>query len=69
MAAMLTQEYSNLRVIGGVNVGLLIEISMVRAFEPDVDALIGMVLDNAKNAIAKFELPEQTDDEEDSDGI
>ncbi|HZJ86190.1 MAG TPA: PTS fructose transporter subunit IIA [Erysipelotrichaceae bacterium] len=69
MAAMLTQEHANLRVIGGVNVGLLIEISMVRAFEPDVDALIDMVLDNAKNAIAKFELPAESSDEEDSDGI
>ena len=69
MAAMLTQEHANLRVIGGLNVGLLIEISMVRAFEPDVDALIDMVLDNAKNAIAKFELPEENSDEEDSDGI
>lgn len=69
MAAMLTEDHKNLRVIGGVNVGLLIEISMVRAFEPDVDALIDMVLNNAKNAIAKFELPAVSDEVADSDGI
>lgn len=68
MAAMLTQEYDNIRVVGGVNVGLLIEISMVRAFEDDVDALIEMVLNNAKNAIVKFELPESAEEEE-GDGI
>ena len=33
MAAMLTSEHENLRVIGGVNVGLLIEISMARTFK------------------------------------
>lgn len=69
MAAMLTPQHKNLRVIGGINVGLLIEISMVRAFEDDVDALIAMVLDNAKNAISKFELKKPSEQESDFDGI
>lgn len=54
MAVMLAQKDKNLRVIGGINVGLLIEIATVRDFEPDVDALIDLVLNNAKKAIAKF---------------
>lgn len=69
MAAMITQEHSNMRVIGGTNVGLLIEVSMVRGFEDDVDALINMTLDNAKNAIAKFELPKTKVQEIEEDGI
>lgn len=70
MAAMLTVENENLRVIGGTNVGLLIEISMVRTFENDVDALIDMVLNNAKDAISKFEIPaKQDEDESEEDGI
>lgn len=53
-ACMLSQEYKNVRVIGGANVPLVVEVCLSRDYADDLDSFINEKIDNAKDSIAMF---------------
>ena len=68
VAVMLNQLEKEAEVIGGVNLPILIELSLARDFIEDVHQLADMALQTGKNNITKFEMP-QVEIEEEGDGI
>jgi PTS system N-acetylgalactosamine-specific IIA component len=55
-------------VLGGTNLGMLIEISMARSFIEDIEALTQMAINTGKDQVMRFEIKEKAADESD-DGI
>lgn len=58
----------NVTVIGGTNLPMLLEVSMTRKFEDDVDELIKTALDTGKEQVIKYEF-QHVEQEECEDGI
>lgn len=69
MSALMTQELNNVRVVGGINVGFLIEVSMMRNIEEDIDALLETVIEHSRESMSVFNLDNLKTSEEPSDGI
>lgn len=58
------------RVIAGTNLGMLIEISMTRQFESDVEKLADMAVSTGQSQVMKFTMPAAKQEDDDlSDGI
>lgn len=55
-------------VIGGTNLGMIIELSMVRSFVTEMDALVEMALNTGKDQVVHFELKKR-EEVETEDGI
>ncbi len=58
----------NIQVIGGTNLGMIIEISMARGFITDMDDLVNMAVNTGKDQVVHFTLQTHTEDT-DGDGI
>lgn len=67
MAVQLKLEGYNLRVIGGTNLGMLIDFSLSRLSETDVDVLVANCLNSGRESIQEFELSFGDGDEEEED--
>ena len=71
-AAMVAMENSNVSVLAGTNLPMLIEINGARAFMDDAEMLVNMALSTGKEQIARLELSTiMANDEpgDDADGI
>lgn len=69
-AVTILHEDQHARVVGGVNLAMLLELLMMRLAADDVDALVNQVINSGKDAIAAFETPVPTEEEDDAfDGI
>lgn len=55
-------------VIGGTNLGMIIEISMARGFISEIDDLVNMAVNTGKDQVVHFELKKH-EDVADEDGI
>lgn len=55
-------------VLGGTNLGMIIEISMARGFVSDMDALVEMAVNTGKDQVVHFVLTKH-EDSADEDGI
>lgn len=60
---------ANIIVLGGTNLGMLIETSMARGFMEDVDALADMAINTGKDQIIKYVYTERVEQVESEDGI
>lgn len=56
-------------VLGGTNLGMLIETSMARGFMEDVDALADMAVNTGKDQVIKYVYTERIDQSDCEDGI
>ena len=56
-------------IIGGVNLPILIELTLARQFIEDLEQLTTMGIQTGKDNIIRFELPKPTIREDDGDGI
>ena len=69
---MVAMENSNVSVLAGTNLPMLIEINGARAFMDDAEMLVNMALSTGKEQIARLELSTiMANDEpgDDADGI
>ena len=55
-AVKISYSYQNLEVIGGVNLGMLIEINLTRTFVKNVEETSGSSIEIGKEQIARFHL-------------
>lgn len=55
-AVKISDSYQNLEVIGGVNLGMLIEINLTRTFVKNVEELAEVAIEIGKEQIARFHL-------------
>lgn len=62
------QRKQRIEVIGGTNLGMIIEISLARRFITDVNDLIKMAVNTGKEQVIHFELVKQ-DEANDGEGI
>lgn len=70
MAATLSMEYENLRVIGGTNLGMLLETKFMAMGSDDVQSLAEGAVNTGKEAITLFNAASLRHVEnDDSDGI
>ena len=53
-AVKISDSYQNLEVIGGVNLGMLIEINLTRTFVKNVEELAELAIEIGKEQIARF---------------
>lgn len=56
-------------VLGGTNLGMVIETSMARGFMEDAEALADMAVNTGKDQVIKYTYTERSEDTLDSDGI
>ncbi|GEN55550.1 PTS mannose transporter subunit IIA [Halolactibacillus alkaliphilus] len=71
-SAVIANEYSNVKVIGGTNLSMVLELSMLRMMENDADKLTHQTLTSGKDAIQLFEcvkIEDSNSSAEDSEGI
>nr|WP_270599127.1 hypothetical protein [Faecalicoccus pleomorphus] len=52
----MSYSYQNLEVIGGVNLGMLIEINLTRTFVKNIEELAEVAIEIGKEQIARFHL-------------
>lgn len=64
-AAILSMKFQNTRVIGGVNLGMLIDVKFNKDVVENVDALVASCLQASKESVNTFELPNVVDSEGD----
>ena len=72
MAAMLSVGYPNVRVLGGTNLGMLLETKFMSQYSDDVQALAEGAINTGKECMTLFDvssLAPKAEVEEDSDGI
>lgn len=55
-AVKISYSYQNLEVIGGVNLGMLIEINLTRTFVKNIEELAEVAIEIGKEQIARFHL-------------
>lgn len=55
-AVKISYSYQNLEVVGGVNLGMLIEINLTRTFVKNVEELAEVAIEIGKEQIARFHL-------------
>lgn len=67
-SAEVSSRFENVRVVAGTNLSMILEVSMTRKFEEDIDELVKAALESGVEQIAKYELA-QIVDEEPEDGI
>lgn len=67
-SVVLSLEHENMRVVAGVNLGMLVEVNMSRQFIDDVDSLANQAVEVGKTSVLKyvFEVVEEDNEE---DGI
>lgn len=69
-AMLLTEQYPNLHVFTGSNLGMLIEANLMRAFSDDIDRLAAQLVETGKNQVQHLKQLEVRDDQLDmEDGI
>lgn len=56
VSGMVTKGRKDIVILAGVNMPMLCEITMTRAFEDDIDKLVNAGLEMAKTQAVKFEL-------------
>ncbi|MEG0176816.1 PTS galactosamine/N-acetylgalactosamine transporter subunit IIA [Anaerorhabdus sp.] len=56
-------------VLGGTNLGMIVESSMARGFMEDVDALADMIVNTGKDQVIKYTYVERVEEVVDGDGI
>ncbi|SJZ85703.1 PTS galactosamine/N-acetylgalactosamine transporter subunit IIA [Anaerorhabdus furcosa] len=56
-------------VLGGTNLGMIIETSMARGFMEDAEALADMAVNTGKDQVIKYAYVEKTEEIIDGDGI
>ena len=61
-------KQNRVEVLGGTNLGMLIEIGMARGFVEDMDTLVNMALNTGKDQVVRFELVKRQE-VVDEDGI
>lgn len=61
-------KQNRVEVLGGTNLGMLIEIGMARGFVEDMDTLVSMALNTGKDQVVRFELVKRQE-VVDEDGI
>lgn len=64
----LSFRYPNMAVLGGTNLGMLIETSMARNFITNLDDLVRSALETGKDQLVRYEFVERVE-EEVTDGI
>lgn len=69
-AMLLTEQYPNLHVFTGSNLGMLIEANLMRAFSDDIDRLAAQLVETGKSQVQHLKQLEVRDDQLDmEDGI
>ncbi|MDD6466553.1 MAG: PTS galactosamine/N-acetylgalactosamine transporter subunit IIA [Erysipelotrichaceae bacterium] len=69
-AAIISASRENVQVIGGTNLGMLLETSMSRFAIEDLDQLANIALEAGKTSVAKFSLaPVEEPSSDEEDGI
>lgn len=69
-AMLLTEQYPNLHVFTGSNLGMLIEANLMRAFSDDIDGLAAQLVETGKSQVQHLKQLEVRDDQLDmEDGI
>lgn len=69
-AVMCGVPRGNVKVIGGTNLPMLVEISMARQFITELDALADMAVNTGKDQVVKYEFVKPVmDDGDEVDGI
>ncbi len=63
------EKQINATVLAGTNLGMLLETTLSRGFNDDVNALIDGALETGKNQILKYEFIAHVDDVSDEEGI
>ena len=64
----LSMKYKNIAVLGGTNLGMLIETSMARNFIEDLDTLCNSAISTGKDQLIRYEFVERVEIESE-DGI
>lgn len=64
----LSMKYKNIAVLGGTNLGMLIETSMARNFIEDLDTLCNSAISTGKDQLIRYEFVERVEVESE-DGI
>ena len=68
VSAQLGHGKSNIRIVAGTNLPMLVEIAMSRKFMDDLDGLVESVLETGKEQVTKYEF-KQVVQEASDDGI
>lgn len=71
-AVTLSINYPNVRVIGGTNLPMLLEVNGARQFMEDIDMLCDMGVNTGKDQVVKFDmasLKRHQDQDNDGEGI